>query len=288
MGSIIALVVTLLIAFIVAIYISRVVAHRSVSNLRLAGINKLEVLKRLLTHIQQHRGLSNGELNGDTQLKCRVEEVGKEVGKDWEELELIDSSFKDNERFIGTYTHWNRLKVRYSGLAVSNNLEQHSRLIMNLLYLIEDVAESHDLDFIRSDVRGSEVIWKELLETAESIGQIRALGTGIVAAGECDSIQRIRVRFLNDKIKRMLKELITGLQCSLDNGSSRHVILPLLDNVKKTENSILELVALNETELFNTQGRGITSEDYFSLASRCMEPLMALFDEGLNRLKPLV
>lgn len=86
----------------------------------------------------------------------------------------------------------------------------------------------------------------------------------------------------------MLKELITGLQCSLDNGSSRELIAPLLDQVTKTEDSINELITLNETELFSQQGIKISSEDYFSLASRCIEPLMTLFDEGLNRLKPML
>lgn len=269
-------------------YLVRLKTRRRLSALRRRGIYKLELLKKLLTHMQQHRGLSNGELNGDSQLKCRVYDVVKMVEKDWEYLEPVKNDVANHDRFMGIYTHWNRLKVRYSGLSVRNNLEQHNRLIMNLLYLIEDVAESHQLDCIRSDSRGSEVIWKELLETAESIGQVRALGTGIVAAGGCDSIQRIRVRFLNEKIKRMLKELITGLQCSLDNGSSRELIAPILDQVTKTEDSINELITLNETELFSQQGIKISSEDYFSLASRCIEPLMTLFDEGLNRLKPML
>jgi len=284
----IMLAVTAILAVITILYLIRLKSYRRVSALRRRGVYKLELLKKLLTHIQQHRGLSNGELNGDSQLRCRVSEVAKKVEKDWECLKSVDGDVINLDRFTGIYTHWNRLKIRYSGLSVRNNLEQHNRLIMNLLYLIEDVAESHQLDFIRTDVRGSEVIWKELLETAESIGQVRALGTGIVAAGSCDSIQRIRVRFLNEKIKRMLKELITGLQCSLDNGSSRELIAPLLDQVSKTEDSINELIILNETELFSQQGIKISSEDYFSLASRCIEPLMTLFDEGLNRLKPML
>ncbi len=270
------------------IYFARFKTRRRVSALRRRGIYKLELLKKLLTHIQQHRGLSNGELNGDSKLNSRVSEVAKKVEKDWECLESVKSDVINHDRYMGIYTHWDRLKTRYSGLSVSNNLEQHNRLIMNLLYLIEDVAESHELDLIRPDTRGSEVIWKELLETVESIGQIRALGTGIVAAGGCDSIQRIRVRFLNEKIKRMFKELISGLQCSLDNGSSRELIVPLLDQVVQTEGSINELISLNETELFSKQGIMISSEDYFSLASRCIEPLMALFDESLNRLKPML
>lgn len=269
-------------------YFSRFKARRNLRCHRQKGISKLELLKRLLIHIQQHRGLSNGELNGGCEFKNRVASVGKEIARDWGNLELVDIKLSDNERFIGVYTHWNRLKFKYSGLSVNNNLEQHNRLILNLLYLIEDVSESHCLDYIQPDTQGIEVIWKELLETAESVGQVRALGTGIVASGGCDSIQRMQVRFLNEKIKRMLNVVTTSLQRSLDNGSSESLIAPLLEKVISTEGAINQLTELNEKELFKAQGISITSEAYFALASSCIDPLMTLFDEGIDHLKRII
>ena len=252
------------------------------------GIKKLEALKRLLVHIQQHRGLSNGELNGDTHLRERVIFITIDISNDWKKLESLDSKISSNEHFVGIHTHWMRLKDKYQGLSVTNNLEQHNRLILNLLYFIEDVSESHHLDYIRFDTRGIEVIWKELLETAESIGQVRALGTGIVASGGSDSIQRIRIKFLNEKIHRMLKEVMSSLQASLDSGSSKELITPLLNRVRDTEASIDKLTALNEAELYKEKGISISSESYFTLASRCMDPLLSLFDEGLDRLKATI
>ncbi|WP_156491858.1 MULTISPECIES: hypothetical protein [unclassified Oleiphilus] len=64
---------------------------------------------------------------------------------------------------------------------MTNNIEQHNRLIINLLYLIENQAESYlpMLSFGRDS--GLDVIWKELLETIEAIGQTRAIGMGVVS-----------------------------------------------------------------------------------------------------------
>lgn len=274
--------------FVTALFTARYRRSRSVSLKRREGIKKLESFKTLLVHLQQHRGLSNGELNGDQALHHRVSTVANHIDQDWRTLESLDANLPTTDRFSGLFTHWNRLKVRYSGLSVNNNLEQHNRLILNLLYLIEDISESHHLDYIQPDTRGIEVIWKELLETAESIGQVRALGTGIVASGGCNSIQRIRVKFLNEKIQRMLSEVTQRLQHALDRGASPSLLSPLLNKVTDTERVILQLTLLNETELYKDDGITISSEAYFSLASRCLEPLLALFDEGIERLKMIV
>jgi hypothetical protein len=145
------------------------------------NIGLVKNLKVLLIFIQQHRGLTTGYLHGDRSLDNAVRQAKQRVDNQWRVIENDHPLIIEDQLFEGISTHWKRLSFRWQQKAVTNNIEQHNRLIINLLYLIENQAESYlpMLSFGRDS--GLDVIWKELLETIEAIGQTRAIGMGVVS-----------------------------------------------------------------------------------------------------------
>lgn len=156
--------------------------------------------------------------------------------------------------------HWERLLGLYLQQDADKNFKQHNILIANLLYLIDDVADDHHLSKITGDSMDTD--WRYLLSIAEYIGQVRALGTGVAAKGECSSVLRIQLNHLCNKI-----------------ASSVDASWP-----DKSRVEIQQLLRCIETQLI-VDRPSIPANDYFSLATRCIEHVLEQFDRQIDRLQ---
>jgi len=158
-------------------------------------------LRGMLSRIQQHRGLSNAWLNGDSERQQDIQQIERKLGRDLAEIEDYVPSGAALHRWLEITRHWATLSARYGQLGAAENIRQHNLLVANILYLMEDVTEDC---LIISGVGGVSpsklrdgLRW---LELAEIVGQARAIGTGAAAAGRCDSVARIRLAYLGERI----------------------------------------------------------------------------------------
>ena len=225
------------------------------------GLKWLSALRELLAHVQQHRGLSNGYLNGGENLGSDIERLQQAISRDLAYATSIDPSLEDNSRWTGITQHWARLAGNFKRLESDNNLSQHNNLIKSVLYLIDDLAQECDLLLLKNrDNVPLHLYWRELLSTAEYIGQARAVGTGVSAASYCDSVSRIRLHYLCEQIERNSERLYKQI------GSSQ-------DQTKR----IAELISCIKTQLVVDKPT-IEAGAYFSLATDTLDSMLAQFD----------
>ncbi|MFT5717315.1 MAG: hypothetical protein ACI9T7_001506 [Oleiphilaceae bacterium] len=250
-------------------------------------LTKLEVLKDLLLHIQQHRGLSTGFLHGDVSLKLNMMSTMNTVKNLWLSLARDYPKLTQDALFEGVSSHWQRLESRCLELTASNNIEQHNRLITNLLHLIENQAEENRLLIRFSRELGLNVIWKELLETIEAIGQTRAIGMGLVSEGKSTAVERIQLKYLNEKVLTRLVALNTSFAGDSGAVNASHVLEKCSVDpfIKTADAKIAELHAFIHKNLLQPKINTISGEDFFQLASSAIVPLNALFNLASNTLK---
>jgi hypothetical protein len=243
-------------------------------------LNKLERLKNLFIHIQRHRGLTSACLQGDQNVRVTVQGLRVSLDKQWLDLTIAFPDLLEDSLFEGVYSHWDRLKIRWENQAMKNNIDQHNRLINNLLFLIENHAVQHiELSQI-SRASGLDVIWKELLEMIEAIGQTRAIGVGMVAAKISSPIERIQLKFLIEKLNRHLTELDSAIES--DNhfpdksyGINMQWSKVLIVEAKKNAEVFSSFILNN---LVSENDIAVSTEDFFKLASDAIEPLDSIFD----------
>ncbi|MDH2433978.1 nitrate- and nitrite sensing domain-containing protein [Pokkaliibacter sp. MBI-7] len=234
----------------------------------LTGVRLIQAMRTLLAHFQQHRGFSTGLLNGDLSLAGELEKLQGAIRRDIQELLAIDSWLTGNERWQGMADHWQRLQGSYRQLEAEQNLLQHNRLITNLLYLMEDTGEWFGLTTLAQvDSEQMRRIWRDLLQAAENIGQARALGTGVAAAGRCSSVARIRLSYLRGRIQLALESSLQHVNASGDDRAQVQAFLRLID-----EQLLVERVS-------------ISPKDYFQQATQVLERLYALFDQEMDGLR---
>ena len=114
-------------------------------NLFRTGILYLKNFRSLLTHIQQHRGLTNSYICGYKNYEFDIEQLEELVRNEIYNMEAIDSWIKNNSKWQSIIDHWSRLNLNYKNSGAEYNLKQHNILIASSLYLVDDLAYSHQL-----------------------------------------------------------------------------------------------------------------------------------------------
>lgn len=234
---------------------------KKIRNKQLTGKVWLKLMAGLLGHIQQHRGLTNGYIKGSKDLKGDIVLLQSRIRRDIIDIEVVDAWVKLSDRWLSISDHWHRLTSTYEQKESENNLKEHNALIQNLLFLIDDMAQTHHL----MRLNGMHLLWRELLTTTEYIGQARAIGTGLSAIGNCDSVSRIRLNYLCQKIKTQTQIIWRELK---------------LDNSK--QQSINILVNCIQEKLLQDQV-SITPKEYFEIASLAINQLYEQYTNKIDQ-----
>jgi len=233
------------------------------------GLKWLCLLRNLLAHIQQHRGLSSGYLNGGKELLKEIQPLHVIITREISDISSIGNWMENNSEWIDIIKHWKRISENYINNTAKNNLLQHNSLIQNILYLIDDMALEHSLQLLlTTDKKPLHYIWRELLYAAECIGQARAIGTGVTASGTCDSISRIRLNYLCQQVETKTSALNQELAFFTPEKNEISYLLNCID-----KNVTREVPDIKSTE-------------FFEIASRALNSLYDQYDEIIRMQNP--
>ncbi len=226
------------------------------------GLRSLEAMRLLLDLLQQHRGVSTGYLNGGRTLLAQINQLQARITDARGRIIAVHGRIEGDERWFALSEHWSGLSTKFETLSTTNNLRQHNQLIQNLLYLIDDIAQETDLLLLKTaDGQPLMPAWRELLIAAECVGQARAVGTGALAAGQCDTVTRIRLNYLYQKIEHTCSLAWTALPPSA-----------------RQKNRVEDLLNCVREELLSRSRPTIGVSTYFQTASDAVASLYEQFD----------
>lgn len=231
-------------------------------HLQKTGIQLLLHCRTLLGCMQQHRGLTTGFINGEEGLKSDIDNLQRHIQRLTTGSSMEAEALSDDEGWLGMIDHWARVSKLHQASDSATNFEQHNQLIKNMLYLIDDIAQRHHLMHLSSPTASDLVLfWRDVLSTTEMIGQARAIGMGVTARHQCDSVERIRLNYLSDQI-----ELTTKALCAQVKGT---------DDLRPTVAALLNCI---RSDITNDRPSATPSQ-YFSRATTPINALFKLFDE---------
>lgn len=236
------------------------------------GLLQIKGLKTLIVLIQKHRGMTSGIISGDNSLKPELAKVSGDIHREVNKLQQ-EQDLADNERWLGFLEHWEKLQSQALTLTPDNCFKQHTLLISNLLFLLEDKAEQQLLSATYTpNFSYVGVLWRELLHVSECIGQARALGTSVLASEQCTSVAKIRLTFLHQKIESISDSVYHIMDVS--GGSSKE--LPIqLDEAKR---KVTEFIQLIKEELLTDGVSQVSAQSYFNTATSALDAYILIFD----------
>jgi hypothetical protein len=247
-------------------------------NKQLTGINSIININELVKLLQKHRGLSAAFYSGDDNV---IRELGPLVMKISTLILTLNkvSNMTKSDRWLGFNDHWSRLSQHKKGISAEDSFEQHTKMIANILYLLEDIAEQHALtkehlnDFINIGF-----LWRELLAIIESVGQSRAVGTRTVTIKYCSSVDKIKLKFLQQHISVVSEEVLKTLL----NNSQQIKFVELIEQGLESTHYLTTTIT---DDILNVDKIIIDRTVYFELATDTMEKLNQVFSYQVEQLQ---
>ena len=225
------------------------------------GILYLKKLRIFLMYIQQHRGLTNSFFHGNSALADDIERIEHQIGETISDIQAVNGWIQQNGKWESLVDHWQRIRAYFKNSNAEINLKQHNNLIANLLYLVDDLAYAHHLGKL-GVVDSATAKWRKLLFIAEYVGQARALGMGVATKGTCNSVARIQIN-----------HLVLKIEANIDvewEESIQHDFRQFLLIIRQ------QIIAEPST---------ILADDYFKIATLCIEHLLSEFDRQVDKIQ---
>lgn len=241
---------------------------------KLAALRINQHLKDLMSQVQQHRGLVSLFLNGNQDALQRSQAKKLHVEQELARLAgLYDAELMTPSRWQRINDYWQALDKEALQSSADSSFEQHSELIRQILFLIGDVAEHAQLAAISPEQQSRlDTLWSKLPATAEAIGQARAVGAGVAAAGHCSSVSRIKLRYLQQQVKEALSELhLSSTEMHRQADEFEH----------KAGVFLTEL----EQKLLLPSAPATSAESYFQIATEALDAAYAMFERSSGELE---
>lgn len=245
--------------------------------LRLEGIRVNRLTKQLLLDLQQHRGMVNAFLSGDASFKQKIEQKQAAIGQDIAALNAFHGhGLMTEKRWEAILGDWQTLRAGCLALPAEESFRRHSELIRAVLYSIGDVAErSQIVGACAADFALVDALWSKLPAVAEGLGQARGLGSSVAAKGYCSSVARIKLRFLEERVRETMVLVSNELaHADLTQAAS------FVQTWRGTHAAVHEFLALLDEKLIGAEHPTIDAEHYFNAGTKALDAVFHAFDQA--------
>ncbi|WP_035478804.1 methyl-accepting chemotaxis protein [Aliagarivorans marinus] len=256
----------------------------------IVGTQYQPYMKQLFVNIAAHRGLTQGLLKGDQSLLNPIREKERLVEQAFQSLHQFDKQNNDIfelEPIINQLERQWRVLPGNTTMSSSENFNAHSALIIEVHNAITHIADKSNLtlDPELDTYYLMEVITKLLPSTVESIGKLRGMGTGALAADQLSGEGKLRLSMLSDLISSNIDKLNYAF-------TTINRYNPELNSHKASEQSLQQaLQRFNSTtqqELLDSELGNISPSAFFDQGTQAIASVIALYDELQPELEHLL
>jgi hypothetical protein len=252
--------------FVLGILLVGFMRNQAARQQQAQGVLWLQAMRMLITHIQRHRGLSSGVLSGDSALRGDLEKMQVQVSRDFEQIGGVGEWIKGHGGWQSITQHWARLAGNLYRLPVERSIDQHTKLIKNILVLVDEIASQH---YLGGSTHVGSNVWRDLLMLGELMGQVRAVGTLITATteGKDDRV----ITNARKELQRLMQEILATLEAPrCQAGLDPELFQATLNFLTYVDTSVL------------SDGVMVSSPEYYRKVTEAIDAVYAQFDEELN------
>lgn len=250
------------------------------------GLQHTALLKPILDHLPSHRGMANALLNGDKTFSEKCSAMQQQIKNDF----LQTDSFLQNRPLPASLNNcfqqikssWQSLCSEVNQITPAESFERHTNIMNDVLKLISNIANHNKLTaHPNSAVREMTHVCFDLIPTiVELTGQSRGIGTGSAAKGVVATAVRIKLEFLQERLKQTTESAYLTIQRCIKVGAQD-------SRSEKTLNDCQQ----NSQQLINTMGDNLLGEqvtisatDYFATGTAAFNSNISLIDSISSRL----
>jgi methyl-accepting chemotaxis protein len=246
-----------------------------------AGLAPAAEVLRLMQLTQQHRGLTNTLLSGDTSKQAprqaKQQEVDTAIGRLLEATRGFDSPRVSGRR-ERLRSQWQALAADVAGgkLSTAASFARHSAVIKEELALVDDLMDASGLsrDTVAATHHLSLAALRSLPQLSEFLGQARARGAGYLAKGQLDPTDRLTLSQLVEAVQDQAARVNADLDHA--NDADAATLGPLADRRLQAAAGADEAVKLIQSQVLEASALTLASNQFFSTMTGYVDAQYAL------------
>ncbi len=277
------LLLVLMLPFLGAIHLldAQLEAQSQFINRQKTGVDYISFLRRVLEHVQQHRGMGHAQRNGEHEFDSRLSDLDSDLDQEIQELEnrydrlgLIPGN---SGKSMLWHAQWLNLQQHQDAMTVEDNFDAHSILIREYLGSLQDVADAFSL-MLDTDLETrylADAIIRLPMQI-ENIAQLRGLGAGFAARAEIGKIEKERLFSLGQLVSEEMESLVRNMNVLFRHDATLESrMAPILDqSIDKSSRFLM----MTYQELIEPDVPAASAEVYFSAGTAALNRFYSLFD----------
>jgi hypothetical protein len=250
----------------------------------LAGLAPVSEVLAVVQFTQQHRGLSSTVLNGNAgtepKRQAKHAELEQALGRTQQALAaaLPDGGLPQRVAALQQDLQALAADVAAGRVNPSQSFARHTALVSRQLEVLDEVAVQSRI-VLHSEPAGyflQHVVLGGLPMLTETLGQMRAMGMGMITRGAAMPGERVRIQALVDQSRQHAEKSALGLDRAeaADAGLGRS----LQAHRAAAQQSLQNLLTLAETQLVQPDAPAVAGPAYWEQTTRTIDEQFALID----------
>lgn len=266
--------------FILTLLVGTIYAKSLFSNNTQADNSRyVNALKELVIATQKTRGSTNAYLNGNTATLLLMyayrDDMKTAIGT-MESLPLASDPVinKRSTDISNALIDLNRKAVK---LKPTEAFEHYTGLIEKLLMLAQSVSKHGSKDLSPFGQNSTNIMMEDILPLTEYIGQLRGLGSGIIAKGTINEEEKMKVLAVIVATNKLSSKFQTDMTKIISQHKEQYPAntSTKLDQIKV---SIQKYTNLVKIKVLTPSGNATDSDPYFKNGTQVIDMLVDNFD----------
>ena len=260
-------------------YVNTVLDELDFAKREAAGVGPISALQGVIQVSQQHRGVAAGMLGGNEALADRMPGIQAEINQ---AIEVVDAELEKYTISTQVVSQWTKHKQRLIEIqqAVSSrqlttpeSTAQHTQLIAGLLLVAEDIQDESGLSL--DPIAGTYFLMSATMVDApkltENMGQMRAVGTGFLAAGELSSDGLAKLSGMYSNVYMYFTELMSNIEKSTN--ADPMIRASLATGANELKSQIDQTLTMTSQSLIKAQELTLPANEFFEEYTRTINSI---------------
>ncbi|WP_373036432.1 nitrate- and nitrite sensing domain-containing protein [Sulfurimonas sp.] len=239
----------------------------------------IAALKDLIIATQKTRGLTNNYLHGNTTSILLVYGNRKEMKKAISIMESLPLA--SNPIINSSATNISQSLIKLNRKAFKKEpavvFEQYTELIEQTLMLAQTVSKHGSKELNPLGKKLSTVMMEVILPLSEYVGQMRGMGSGIVASGKIESVQKAQLQAIIHEIQNLTSQLISNEKL-IASSNKQNFSQDLYEKLNNIERSSKNYISLTNEEVLQKKIISYDTDAYFDSGTELISLLIEVYN----------
>ncbi len=256
------------------------------------GIRYIAVLRQLVQHFPEHRGMTNAYLSGAKQLKAKILTKRQQISQDVAAIDAVNAELgielEATAGWQGIKTTWQGLKNDAFAGEQKTIFARHTRLIAQVLTLISDISDNSGLTMdpeLESFYIAASVV-NSLPQIVENLGQARGMASGLAVRGTVSTEESIKLASLLAAVQKSTNALKRSKKVIVKSNPELGGLLQ--GNMSQAISQSEGYLAYLESTVLEASTMVVTSKQVFSKGTAVIQTNFKLMDRLMLELKVLL